>query len=567
MKTIQKTGWVAIAIALAAVSQEPRFLHADGPTQSADTVVHPSLADLAAQAISTDTAISKPAIEKLRAAGPAGLDALLDANADAIAAHRAGVVPASRDSNWPRVTAALDAVAAQRNAYASGLYWYTDLPAAESAAKSSGKPILSLRLLGNLNDEYSCANSRFFRTVLYANQEVAQHLRDHFILHWQSVRPVPVITIDFGDGRIIRRTITGNSIHYVLTADGEVVDGIPGLYGAKAFLRVLGEDEPEVADLGKRQGDDRNRSLTTWHSNQLSNIDRAFTNDRASLGVAVTAVPSPVTLHAGFGGTISGAGGPLKTPGSAPDAGQAARRAISKSSFENPLLIQIQTPAPGKKDPGGQPKLPLLIFNPDETKLHMDDLNVVSPDITPNAGLIYSHTVYELGSGVVEPGSMYQNAGQPDELHTNLRAEDLDISTEPMERDLTDSDWSRIAALHADDAQLDSGSRSLMAAKTLDAATAARITRSKAMVETPLVRMMRNFQRSIAEDTVRNEYLLHSQIHRWLSDPSQIALSGDVSTLNKRVYAELFLTPDSDPWLGLVPADTYSALDDGGVCH
>ncbi len=87
------------------------------------------------------------------------------------------------------------------------------------------------------------------------------------------------------------------------------------------------------------------------------------------------------------------------------------------------------------------------------------------------------------------------------------------------------------------------------------------------MVETPLVRMMRNFQRSIAEDTVRNEYLLHSQIHRWLSDPSQIALSGDVSTLNKRVYAELFLTPDSDPWLGLVPADTYSALDDGGVCH
>ena len=39
----------------------------------------------------------------------------------------------------------------------------------------------------------------------------------------------------------------------------------------------------------------------------------------------------------------------------------------------------------------------------------------------------------------------------------------------------------------------------------------------------------------------------------------------DVQPLNERVYAELFLTPSSDPWLGLVPPDTYSALDRGGL--
>jgi hypothetical protein len=39
-----------------------------------------------------------------------------------------------------------------------------------------------------------------------------------------------------------------------------------------------------------------------------------------------------------------------------------------------------------------------------------------------------------------------------------------------------------------------------------------------------------------------------------------------VNALNKRVYAELFLTPGTDPWLGLVPADTYTALDGGGIC-
>ena len=46
---------------------------------------------------------------------------------------------------------------------------------------------------------------------------------------------MPIITIDMGDGREMVRTITGNSIHYVLDAKGRVVDGIPGLYGATRF--------------------------------------------------------------------------------------------------------------------------------------------------------------------------------------------------------------------------------------------------------------------------------------------------------------------------------------------
>src|SRR5207302_894835 len=115
--------------------------------------------------------------------------------------------------------------------FTSRLYWYTDLDQAQAAAKASGKPILTLRLLGRLNEEFSCANSRFFRTVLYANAEVSQRLREHFILHWESVRPVPKVSIDFGDGRKLERTITGNSIHYILDCDGHIIDALPGLYG------------------------------------------------------------------------------------------------------------------------------------------------------------------------------------------------------------------------------------------------------------------------------------------------------------------------------------------------
>jgi len=38
-----------------------------------------------------------------------------------------------------------------------------------------------------------------------------------------------------------------------------------------------------------------------------------------------------------------------------------------------------------------------------------------------------------------------------------------------------------------------------------------------------------------------------------------------VDEFNERVYAELFLTPRSDPWLGLVPAEAYTALPENGL--
>jgi hypothetical protein len=78
-------------------------------------------------------------------------------------------------------------------------------------------------------------------------------------------------------------------------------------------------------------------------------------------------------------------------------------------------------------------------------------------------------------------------------------------------------------------------------------------------------RMLSNY--AIAQDTVHNEYVFHTQIHQWLEQDMDNRLHTDVEALNKRVYAEPFLTPDYDAWLGLVPADTYTALDkDGCAC-
>ncbi len=119
------------------------------------------------------------------------------------------------------------------------LPWFSSLPAALTEARRTHRPILSLVLLGDLFDELTCANSRFFKRVLYRDPRVHQVLRQDFVLHWRSVRPVPLVTLDFGDGRRITKTITGNSAHLVLDGRGRVVDALPGLCDADTFLALL----------------------------------------------------------------------------------------------------------------------------------------------------------------------------------------------------------------------------------------------------------------------------------------------------------------------------------------
>ncbi len=145
----------------------------------------------------------------------------------------------------------IDKVAGQRYATTSRLYWHQNLDEAKAEAKRTGKPILSLRMLGRLDEDLSCANSRYFRVALYANTTVSKFMRDSFVLHWSSERPVPRITIDFGDGRKLLRTITGNSIHYVLDADGKPIDALPGLYAPAVFEQELRGSLALVAKTGR----------------------------------------------------------------------------------------------------------------------------------------------------------------------------------------------------------------------------------------------------------------------------------------------------------------------------
>jgi hypothetical protein len=183
---------------------------------------------------------------------------------------------------------------------------------------------------------------------------------------------VPRVTIDFGDGRKMETTITGNSIHYVLDADGRPIDAIPGLYGPKAFLRAL-------------QSAAGARNLTAFH---LGELQREF-------------VPT------------------------------------------------------------------------------------------------------------------------------------------------------------AEDAAIDAQSRMLIGLQIGNAREAGQLARGKSAGESPLLRAIASFGRSLEEDTRLNETILHRRLHEWFLTGE---ISGDVEALNRRVYAELFLMPLQDPWLGLKAADVYTGL-------
>ena len=91
---------------------------------------------------------------------------------------------------------------------------------------------------------------------------------------------------------------------------------------------------------------------------------------------------------------------------------------------------------------------------------------------------------------------------------------------------------------------------------------AMRATISKRRIENPLLKIVGDFEHSLAIDGVKNEYTLHRTIHGWFASGTAPL---EIGALNERVYAELFLTPSSDPWLGLTAGDAYAALDDGGL--
>lgn len=372
---------------------------------------------------------------RLRSQGPPALERLLG---------RYDALPpgAERDA----LEREIDAVAAQRYATVSRLFWYTDLEAAKAAASASARPILSLRMLGRLDEDLSCANSRLFRVVLYANAEVSRFLRESFVLHWSSERPAPRITIDFGDGRRIETTIAGNSAHYVLDQEGRPLDVLPGLYSPVAFRRELEAVLPFARESPFLPDADRLARAREHH------------RERARSRESLWSVKGERVAVFSQSGMLA-----------------AENLTISKAAMEMP-------------------------------------------------------SVFGAGLGGARPGLASGWAFPAATLFVRRRDEArLDDASRALVRRLAPTDWAREPRPLDDEAIL-AGIASL--------------------------------ESLVAADTEANETTLREQIHFWFDSQAPLP---DFAALNERVYRELFLTPATDPWLGMSTPGVFTGLPRDGI--
>jgi hypothetical protein len=75
--------------------------------------------------------------------------------------------------------------------------------------------------------------------VLFSNDNVAAYVNRCFEPVWESLRPVPLIRIDFGNGTCLTRTLHGNIATYACSAEGRVLDVLPGIYTPEVYLERL----------------------------------------------------------------------------------------------------------------------------------------------------------------------------------------------------------------------------------------------------------------------------------------------------------------------------------------
>lgn len=77
--------------------------------------------------------------------------------------------------------------------------------------------------------------------MLFSNDHVAKFINQNFEAVWESVRPVPIVRIDFGNGTVLTRTLHGNIATYVCSAKGQVLDILPGIYESQSYLHALNQ--------------------------------------------------------------------------------------------------------------------------------------------------------------------------------------------------------------------------------------------------------------------------------------------------------------------------------------
>ncbi len=102
--------------------------------------------------------------------------------------------------------------------------------------------------------------------MLFSHEEVAAFINDNFEAAWENVRAVPIVTIDFGGGHVLTRTLNGNIATYVCNSDGTWLDILPGIYEPRTYQQQLAQ----FVKLHQwvKQSHDVTASLADYHRRQ-----------------------------------------------------------------------------------------------------------------------------------------------------------------------------------------------------------------------------------------------------------------------------------------------------------
>ena len=150
---------------------------------------------------------------------------------------------------------------------------------------------------------------------MFSSSEVAEYINATFEPAWESVRAAPLVTIDFGNGHVVKRTLQGNIATYVCGSDGIVYDVLPGIYAPDVYRQQLEALKTLADSLQSKPGAPasvRTDRLRAYHVQQAKRL-------------AVAPLPSPPAQAAakigggfkggGFGGGFGGLPAPTGAPG------------------------------------------------------------------------------------------------------------------------------------------------------------------------------------------------------------------------------------------------------------
>lgn len=107
---------------------------------------------------------------------------------------------------------------------------------------------------------------------MFSKDRVAEFVNCHFEPAWESVRPVPLVRIDFGNGNVVTRTLHGNILTSICTPDGLLLDALPGIYTEDGYLSALDRLRGLAGDARTRPADRRDEWARAYHRREAQSL-------------------------------------------------------------------------------------------------------------------------------------------------------------------------------------------------------------------------------------------------------------------------------------------------------